>query len=89
EKLVREAESTLGYLNIVTPKRKVGSAGSTTSVYRDGKVLNGEEARRRQKARHSNWDGRNMDPESVSRHQRSLARAGFRDNADVIGPHGF
>jgi len=41
------------------------------------------------KARYSNWHGGNMDPDQVKRHQRSLSRAGFRNNSDVIGKHGF
>ena len=39
----------------------------------------------RDKAKWSNWDGSNMDPDSVARHNRSLRRAGFRDNAHAKG----
>lgn len=41
------------------------------------------------KARYSNWHGGNLDPESVSRHQRLLNRAGFRNNSDAIGNGGI
>lgn len=87
--LLRQAESRLSFLKMATPRGKVGSKGKTRAVYRDGKVVEGEEARRRDKARHSNWDGRNMDPDSVRYHKQNLARAGFANHRQVIGPHGF
>ncbi|CAN0542881.1 unnamed protein product [Ectocarpus sp. 12 AP-2014] len=87
--LLRQAESRLGFLRMATPRSKVGSKGSTRAVYRDGKVMEGEEARKHDKAKHSNWDGRNMDPDSVRYHKQNLARAGFANHRQVIGPHGF
>ncbi|CAM9739879.1 unnamed protein product [Hapterophycus canaliculatus] len=87
--LLRQAESRLGFLKMATPRGKVGSKGSTRAVYRDGKVMEGEEARKHDKARHSNWDGRNLDPDSVRFHKQNLARAGFANHQQVIGPHGF
>eukprot|EP00903_Cladosiphon_okamuranus_P019720 g18122.t1 len=89
KELLRQAESRLGFLRIATPRGKVGSKGSTRAVYRDGKVVEGEEARKHDKARHSNWDGRNLDPDSVRYHKQNLARAGFANHQQVIGPHGF
>lgn len=89
EELLRQAESRLGFLKIATPRGKVGSKGATRAVYRDGKVLEGEEARKRDRAAHTNWDGRNMDPDSVRYHKQNLARAGFANHQQVIGPHGF
>lgn len=74
---------------MVTPRGKVGSTGATRVVYRDGKVIEGAEARKRDKAVHNNWDGRNLDPDSVRFHQKNLARAGFANHQHVIGPHGF
>lgn len=87
--LLRQAESRLGFLKMATPRNKVGSTGSTRAVYRDGRVMEGEEARKHDKARHSNWDGRNLDPDSVRFHKQNLARAGFANHQQVIGPHGF
>ncbi len=37
------------------------------------------------KARYSNWGAGNLDPEQVSRHERSLRRAGFKDNGAAKG----
>ncbi|CAN0070290.1 unnamed protein product [Scytosiphon promiscuus] len=87
--LLRQAESRLGFLKMATPRNRVGSKGATRAVYRDGKVMEGEEARKHDKARHSNWDGRNLDPDSVRFHKQNLARAGFANHQQVIGPHGF
>ena len=57
--------------------------GRTSIVYRNGEKV--DAARERDKAKWSNWDGSNMDPDSVARHNRSLRRAGFRDNAHAKG----
>ncbi|CAM9177374.1 unnamed protein product [Laminaria digitata] len=87
--LLREAESRLSFLKIATPRGRVGSAGATRAVYRDGKVIDGEKARQRDKARHSNWGSGNLDPDSVRQHKQNLARGGFANHRQVIGPHGF
>lgn len=87
--LLREAESRLSFLRIATPRGRVGSAGATRAVYRDGKVMDGAKARQHDKARHSNWGGGNLDPDSVRHHRQNLARAGFANHRQVLGPHGF
>lgn len=99
-KLLEQASSTLGYLKMVTPKRRVGTAADTSSgeseegeatggrtylVYKDGEGRVSEEAMRREKAAYSNWDGSNMDPDNVRRHQHQLSRMGFRDNTHAKG----
>ena len=33
----------------------------------------------------TNWHGKNMDPDSVARHNRSLKRAGFKNNRQAKG----
>lgn len=98
---MEKASSTLGYLKMVTPKRRIGSAadassgdseeggtgtgGRTYLVYKDGEGRVSEEAMRREKAAYSNWDGSNMDPDAVRRHQHQLSRMGFRDNTHAKG----
>ena len=99
-KLLEQASSTLGYLKMVTPKRRIGTAADTSSgdseegeatggrtylVYKDGEGRVSEEAMRREKAAYSNWDGSNMDPDNVRRHQHQLSRMGFRDNTHAKG----
>jgi len=41
------------------------------------------------KARWSTFGPGNMDPDQVRRHHRSLKRAGFKSNKDVLGKLGF
>lgn len=74
EELLKHANSTLGYLKIVTPKRVTEQAGRTTIVFGDPS---------RPTKAVSNWTGSNMDPDSVSRHFQSLKRAGFSNNFSV------
>ncbi len=76
---LEKAQSSLGYLKIVTPKfssdkSNDGSSSKFASgTHRPGRAV-------------SNWTGSNMDPDSVSRHHNTLKRAGFKGNRDVIGP---
>lgn len=77
--MLEKASSTIGYLKIVTPRSPLThvQSGKTKTVF-------GEEGFKRGRAV-SNWTGSNMDPDSVRRHQRSLERAGFKNNADMKG----
>lgn len=75
--LLEKAQSSLGYLKIVTPKRVTDKADEpsrfTGGTQRPGRAV-------------SNWTGSNMDPDSVKRHFNGLKRAGFKGNKDVVGP---
>ncbi len=62
-----------------------GDDGRVRLVYKNGEGLIDGEAEARDRARYSNWHGGNLDPDSVSRHQHQLSRAGFRDNAHAKG----
>lgn len=79
--------STLGYLRISTPKRK----GSHQLTESEKEKLKEDAKKESEKAGPikfrptSNWTGNNMDPDSVSRHYRSLKRAGFSDNNHAKG----
>jgi len=99
-KLLEQASSTLGYLKMVTPKRRIGATANASSgdggegratggrtylVYKDGEGRVTEEAARRDKLAYSNWDGSNMDPDNVRRHQHQLSRMGFRNNRHAKG----
>jgi hypothetical protein len=77
EDLLKYAQSSLGYLKIVTPKRQMNQNGQSKVVFGvqakfDGKAV-------------SNWTGNNMDPDAVKRHYNSLKRAGFKTNQDAKG----
>ena len=82
-RLVDAFDGRIAYLRMTTPRRPASQKGRTSIVFRDGEKV--DAARERDKAKWSNWDGSNMDPDSVARHNRSLRRAGFRDNAHAKG----
>ena len=82
-----QAASRLSFLRMLTP-RYAGSTASAsaadgdaamaggTFVCRDGKLVSSA-ALREGKARHSQWDGGNLDPDSVRKHQQLLERQHF------------
>lgn len=78
DELLKRANSNLGYLRIVTPRRAAEQQGVTRIVFGDADPARPAKAV-------SNWTGRNMDPDSVKRHYNSLKRAGFSDNRSVKG----
>lgn len=78
---------------MVTPRRpdrgdssSGGDGGRYRIVYKDGQAIEGgeNESNLGRKAV-SNWNGSNMDPDSVARHKSQLSRMGFRDNAHAKG----
>lgn len=80
QRALEKANSTLGYLKIVTPK-------SAQNKVQEGKmtVVFGDKDPKRPDRAVTNWTGSNMDPDSVRRHNQSLKRAGFKNNADMKG----
>lgn len=88
---LKAADDRLSFLRMVTPKE---AAGPTTSsslggkwVYKDGERLENQGGTLRDANGRvvSNWDGKNLDPESVKRHNYQLKRAGFLNNAHAKG----
>lgn len=77
--LLQHANSSLGYLKIVTPRKMKDQQGHTTIVFGS----NSNEPKSSKAV--SNWTGKNMDPDSVKRHFNSLNRAGFKNNTDAKG----
>ena len=80
ENLLTKAQSNVSYLKMITPKLRdrpdagefVVSSNANSSPNNKSRV-------------HSNWTGTNMDPDSVSRHNALLKRAGFVNNAHAKG----
>jgi hypothetical protein len=82
ETLLTQANSNLGYLKIVTPRKSGQQTGRTTLVFSnhfsaahgigEGKAV-------------SNWTGKNIDPDSMKRHLQGLKRAGFKSHAQAKG----
>lgn len=83
EKLIINFENRLSFMKMTTVKSVGSQQGVTRLIYRNGEKV--DRATPRDKARHTNWDGGNMDPDSVTRHYAGLKRAGFKDNAHAKG----
>mmetsp|Transcript_5073 Transcript_5073/g.12844 ORF Transcript_5073/g.12844 Transcript_5073/m.12844 type:complete len:198 (-) Transcript_5073:169-762(-) len=64
-----------------------GGGGGGRWIYRNGERLEVSEGTvRDSKGRVvSNWDGKNLDPEQVKRHNHHLKRLGFRNNGHAKG----
>lgn len=77
--LLKSANSSLGYIRMVTPRMPSPNIESRIS-----KVVMGEKTQTGRMA-HTNWHGGNLDPDSVRRHNASLKRCGFQNNAHAKG----
>ena len=89
---LKVADDKIAFLKMITPKAATSnnnneSSTSTRWIYKDGKRLDVSEGTiRDEKGRViSNWDGNNLDPCSVKRHNHQLKRAGFVNNAHAKG----
>lgn len=78
--MLEKANSTLGYLKIVTP-RNILTYEQKDSI----KLVFGDINKQKQNKAVSNWSGSNLDPDSVKRHHQILKRAGFKNNQDMKG----
>eukprot|EP01012_Entosiphon_sulcatum_P017167 TRINITY_DN21980_c0_g1_i1.p1 TRINITY_DN21980_c0_g1~~TRINITY_DN21980_c0_g1_i1.p1 ORF type:complete len:146 (+),score=28.44 TRINITY_DN21980_c0_g1_i1:48-440(+) len=76
QRLLERGNSRLSFLNMVTPRRRSGSGGSTTYVLRNGRLVEvqPEEVAPLPDKAISNWTGKNVDPENISRHRNLVAR---------------
>jgi hypothetical protein len=87
EQRLEVAEQKLSFLRMTTVK--TGPSGQSGRwIYKDGERLQSDQGGtiRDSKGRViSNFDGNNMDPESVTRHRKSLKRAGFVNNDHAKG----
>eukprot|EP00934_Nitzschia_sp_Nitz4_P009333 Nitzschia sp. Nitz4//scaffold166_size90379//65337//65756//NITZ4_005066-RA/size90379-processed-gene-0.63-mRNA-1//-1//CDS//3329538223//9323//frame0 len=92
ESRLQDADRRLSFLRMITPKDKASSTSASTMrggtwVYKDGQRLENKSGTLRDANGRvvSNWDGKNLDPCSVKRHQQQLRRAGFVNNAHAKG----
>ena len=86
ESRLKVAQDRLSFLRITTTKIKPrGQAGRW--VYRNGQRLENINGTLRDDKGivHSTFDGKNMDPEMVSKHVKNLNRAGFVNNLHAKG----
>eukprot|EP00542_Grammatophora_oceanica_P017938 CAMPEP_0194047328 /NCGR_PEP_ID=MMETSP0009_2-20130614/24042_1 /TAXON_ID=210454 /ORGANISM="Grammatophora oceanica, Strain CCMP 410" /LENGTH=151 /DNA_ID=CAMNT_0038692909 /DNA_START=17 /DNA_END=475 /DNA_ORIENTATION=+ len=87
EDRILAAGEQIAFLRITTPKPKARGEDAGRWVYKSGeKIKDGSATSNRTgKGVHSNWDGKNLDPCSVKRHNQGLKRAGFVNNAHAKG----
>lgn len=86
ESRLKQAQDRLSFLRISSVKVKPrGESGRW--VYRNGERLENVGGTLRDATGHviSPFDGKNLDPESVTRHRKSLKRAGFVNNLHAKG----
>jgi hypothetical protein len=85
EKRLKDADKRLVFLRMITPKDKPAKGG--TWVYKNGKRVEGQAGARfdNNGKVHSNWNGKNLDPCSVKRHNQQLQRVGFLNNQHAKG----
>eukprot|EP01038_Epipyxis_sp_PR26KG_P010240 gene10240-13774_t len=82
QKMLLRANSTLGYLKIVTPKTySRNQSGRTSAVFETSNAGHNNPTGRAV----TNWTPTNLDPDSVKRHQQTIKRAGFKNNQQAKG----
>ena len=93
DKMIQEAGKKIAFLRIVTPKAApsassaTNQAGVTRWVYLSSgeKDANGEATPRKKVNVVSNYNGSNLDPCSVKRHNHHLKKLGFANNLHAKG----
>jgi hypothetical protein len=82
---LKVADEKESFLRIMTPKeRPLNQSGRW--IYKDGVKVEGESGTKIVNGRVvSNWNGKNLDPDSVRVHNKQLKRAGFLNNAHAKG----
>lgn len=87
--LIHEAGKKIAFLRIITPKQpqETKQSGVTRWVYRSSgdKDAEGKPIMRKSSRVVSNFDGKNLDPCSVNRHNTQLKRMGFSNNLHAKG----
>ena len=81
------ADERMSFLRMITPKDRSSTGNGGTWVYKDGERLKNQNGTLRDSNGRvvSNWDGKNLDPDSVKIHKHQLKRAGFVNNAHAKG----
>ena len=82
---IKKADDKLAFLRMITPKA-ASDGNSGRWIYKNGKRVEGSGQVRDKNGRViSNWDGKNLDPDSVKQHNYQLKRMGFRNNDHAKG----
>jgi hypothetical protein len=84
---IKQADAKLSFLRMITPK-PLKESNSGRWVYKNGKRVEGNDNAPRVDKNgkvHTNWDGKNLDPDNVKQHNYQLKRMGFRNNSHAKG----
>jgi hypothetical protein len=82
---LKVADEKESFLRIMTPKERSLNQGGRW-IYKDGVKVAGDAGTKIVNGRVvSNWNGKNLDPDSVRLHNKQLKRAGFLSNAHAKG----
>lgn len=82
---LKVADEKESFLRIMTPKKRSLNQGGRW-IYKDGEKVAGDSGTKIVNGRVvSNWNGKNLDPDSVRLHDKQLKRAGFLNNAHAKG----
>jgi hypothetical protein len=89
---LKQALDRAAFLKITTVKSKPRQGDAGRWLYKNGQRLNVNDAEAQPSLRQghhsrvvSNWDGKNLDPQSVSTHRKQLHRSGFVNNLHAKG----
>ncbi|KAG7366288.1 hypothetical protein IV203_028958 [Nitzschia inconspicua] len=87
EQRLAKADERRSFLQMITPKSASQDTKGGKWVYKNGQRLEHVNGTVRDSNGRvvSNWDGKNLDPDSVKRHNHHLKRLGFRNNAHAKG----
>ena len=87
EERLEKANERLSFLKMIVPSASATTGTGGRWVYKDGKRVEGGSAKIRDANGRviSNWDGKNLDPDSVKQHNYQLRRMGYRNNAHAKG----
>lgn len=88
EQRLKDAESRLSLLRMKSKKSQQRGKSAGRWVYRNGERLEADEEGTIRDSKGkvvSNWNGKNLDPESVKLHRQQLRRAGFVNNTHAKG----
>ena len=86
--LIKKAQSSMSYIKVITPRtRSSGPQDGVTKLVFNGNGSSTSDGTSKASSFKpiTNWTGSNINPDSLARHNASLKRMGFRDNAHAKG----
>ncbi|KAL0477894.1 hypothetical protein AKO1_012661 [Acrasis kona] len=78
QRLLKNAESRLSFMKMMSPRRTEQKSMGSTFVIREGKLIEAT-PQQADKASHSNWGAGNVNPDEIEKHHRLLRRQNFME----------